>query len=145
MSDIRYIGRVAEETELSVHAIRFYERQGLLIPPVRSEGRFRIFSGQDVRDLKFIRRGQELGFSLAEIRELLVLRRTSPQSCAHVRDLLEKALKRVDEKIADLTRLQRELRHALGRCNSDLKRSRRGAKKICPVLNELDRTSGKPL
>ena len=55
-----------EETDLSVHAIRFYERQGLWNSPVCRDGAFRIFSGKDVRDLKFIHRAQELGFSLTD-------------------------------------------------------------------------------
>jgi MerR family transcriptional regulator, copper efflux regulator len=145
MPEVLYIGRVAERTGLSVHTIRFYERQGLLKPPVRSDGRFRVFGGQEVRDLRFIRRAQELGFSLTEIRELLVLRRTRPQACAHVRGLLTNALRRVDEKVADLTRLQHELQGALRKCNRDLARSEAGAEKICPVLDELDLAVTKPL
>lgn len=145
MPEVLYIGRVAEQTGLTVHAIRFYERQGLLKPPVRTDGRFRIFGGQEVHDLKFIRPAQELGFSLTDIRELLVLRRTRPQACAHVRDLMTNALRRVNEKVADLTRLQRELRSALRRCNRDLTRSEARAEKICPVLDELDLASTKPL
>jgi DNA-binding transcriptional MerR regulator len=104
-----YIGRVAKQTALSVHAIRFYEREGLLLTPVRSEGPFRILSEDNVGDLKFICRAQELSFSLTEIRELLVLRRTHPQACAHVRVLLTNAPKRVEEKVADLMKLQHEL------------------------------------
>jgi DNA-binding transcriptional MerR regulator len=138
MAETFYIGRVAADTGLSVHAIRFYERQGLLKAPLRSQGRFRIFSSQEVRDLKFIRRAQELGFSLTEIRELLVLRRTRPQACAHVRDLLTKALGRVEEKVADLARLRRELRTSLRKCNRDLKRSPARAERTCPVLEQLD-------
>ena len=142
MPDALYIGRVAELTGLSVHAIRFYERQGLVKSPVRSDGRFRIFGGQEVRDLKFIRRAQELGFTLAEIHELTVLRRTSPHACGHVRDLLANALRRVDKKVADLTRLQRELKRALGRCNRDRKHSPATAEKTCPVLDQLDPGQG---
>ena len=67
------IGRVAKEIGLTVDAIRFYEKEGLLKSPARSEGRFRLFGPDDVRNLKFIRKAQELGFSLQEIRELLVL------------------------------------------------------------------------
>jgi len=142
MSKNWQIGRVAQETGLSVHAIRFYEREGLLKAPVRSEGRFRVFDEGGVRDLKFIRKAQELGFILAEIRELLVLRRTSPQACSHVRDLLSKALGRVNEKVKELLRLQSELKGALHRCNRDLKRSGEKAEKSCPVLEELERASG---
>jgi len=145
MPDSLHIGRVADETGLSVHAIRFYESRGLLKPPVRSDGRFRIFGGEEVRDLKFIRSAQELGFSLTEIRELLVLRRTRPQACTHVRDLLVNALKRVDEKVADLTKLQHELERALRKCKRDQRRSQAGTERTCPVLDELDLAAAKPV
>lgn len=137
-----HIGRVAQETGLGVHAIRFYEREGLLKAPLRSEGRFRVFDQEGVRELKFIRKAQELGFSLTEIRELVVLRRTGVQACSHVRNLLGKTLGRVDEKMEDLRRLQGELQAALRKCNRELKRSGNKPEKSCPVLEELERANG---
>ncbi len=142
MSGSWYIGRVARETGLSVHAIRFYEREGLLKAPGRSEGRFRVFDQESLRELKFIGKAQELGFSLTEIRELLVLRRTSAQACSHVRDLLGKALGRVDAKIEVLLKLQGELKAALRKCNRDLKRSGNKPEESCPVLEELEHANG---
>jgi DNA-binding transcriptional MerR regulator len=133
-----HIGRVARETGLSIHAIRFYEREGLLKPPVRSEGRFRVFDEAGVRDLKFIRKAHELGFTLAEIRELLILRRGSPRACSHVRDLLSKALRRVNEKVNELIRLQNELKRGLRKCNRDLKQAGEEREEFCPVLEELE-------
>jgi MerR family transcriptional regulator, Zn(II)-responsive regulator of zntA len=142
MPGMWHIGRVARETGLSVHAIRFYEREGLLKTLGRSEGRFRVFDQEGLRELKFIRKAQELGFSLAEIRELLVLRRADSQACSHVRDLVSKALGRVDEKIEELLRLQSELHAALRKCKRDLKRSSSKPEKSCPVLEELERATG---
>jgi DNA-binding transcriptional MerR regulator len=139
MSGNWYIGRVARATGLSVHAIRFYEREGLLKAPVRSEGRFRVFGEESVGELKFIGKAQELGFSLTEIRELLVLRRTRAPACSHVRQLVSKALGRVSEKVADLLKLQSELRAALRKCNRDLKQAGNQPEKFCPVLEELER------
>ena len=136
------IGRVAKETGLSVHTIRSYEREGLLKPPLRTEGRFRVFDEGGVREVRFIRKAQELGFTLAETRELLVLRRSSTQACSHVSDLLSKALERVNEKVKELLRLQSELKGALRKCNRDLKRSGGQAEKSCPVLEDLSRASG---
>jgi DNA-binding transcriptional MerR regulator len=143
MPDSLHIGRVADETGFSVHAIRFYERRGLLKPPVRSDGGFRIFGGEEVRDLKFIRRGQELGFSLTEIRALLVLRRTRPQP-VHTCAMLVNALKRVDEKVADLTKLQHELESALRKCKRD-QSFQSGTERTCPVLDELDLAAARPM
>jgi DNA-binding transcriptional MerR regulator len=142
MSEAWHIGRVAQETGFSVHAIRFYEREGLLKVPVRSEGRFRVFGPESVRELEFIRKAQELGFSLTEIRELLVLRRTGAQACSHVRDLLSTALGRVEGKIEDLLKLQGELKAALRKCNRDLKRSGNKPDEHCPMLEELGHANG---
>jgi MerR family transcriptional regulator, copper efflux regulator len=68
------IGAVSKRIGLSVDAIRFYEKEGLLKVPLRSEGGFRLFQEQDLEDLRFIRTGQSLGFSLVEIRDLLSVR-----------------------------------------------------------------------
>lgn len=133
------IGQVARETGLSVHAIRFYEREGLLKAPGRSEGGFRVFDEGGVRELKFICKAQELGFSLTEIRELLILRRADARACSHVRDLLSRARGRVSEKVEDLLKLQSDIQAALRKCNRDLKRSGNKPEKACPVLKELER------
>ncbi|MEO7145987.1 MAG: MerR family transcriptional regulator, partial [Bryobacteraceae bacterium] len=82
------IGRASERTGLSADAIRFYEKQRLLERAPRTEGGFRLFNVQDIQRIQFIRRAQQLGFSLPEIRELLVLRRDDGGACFHMRDLL---------------------------------------------------------
>ena len=66
------IGQIAQETGLSIDTIRFYEKQGLLKRSPRTEGGFRLFALSDIETLKFVRKAQELGFSLNEIRELLI-------------------------------------------------------------------------
>lgn len=137
------IGKVAREAGVGIHAIRFYERQGLVRAPGRSEGGYRLFDPKTVSDLKFIRRAQELGFTLAEIRELLVLGREGTQACSHVRELLTRKLETVSQKIAELGKLQGELRAGLRQCNRDLKRPGRRAEKTCPVLEELTRGKGR--
>jgi len=84
------IGSVAREIGMSIDTIRFYEKEGLVKRPGRSEGGFRLFGPRQIQDLKFIRKSQELGFSLNEIRELLMVRDKSIPSCSHVRELLER-------------------------------------------------------
>ncbi|MBI4460216.1 MAG: heavy metal-responsive transcriptional regulator [Acidobacteria bacterium] len=136
------IGRVAKEIGLTVDAIRFYEKQGLLKRPARSEGRFRLFSPEDVRNLKFIRKAQELGFSLLEIRELLVLQQKEVQSCVHVRDLLKQKLTVVRQKIDDLQTVERNLKTALQRCNRRMKHIGELPEDSCPVLEEIRGVNG---
>ncbi len=136
------IGRVAKEIGLTVDAIRFYEKEGLLKSPARSEGRFRLFGPDDVRNLKFIRKAQELGFSLQEIRELLVLQQEEVRSCVHVRDLLEQKLTVVRQKIEDLRMVESNLKGALRRCNRRMKHVGEVPEDSCPVLNEIRGANG---
>ena len=103
------IGQVARETGLTVDAIRFYEKQRLLKPAPRTEGGFWLFSGRDLQHIQFIRRAQELGFSLSEIRELLVLQGEQVEACSHVRDMLTAKLCAVRQKITELRKLERQL------------------------------------
>lgn len=145
MKQALQIGEVAKETGLGIHAIRFYERRGLLREPTRTEGGFRLFAEDSVHDLQFIRRAQNLGFSLSEIRELLILRRTSSQGCSHVRELLSQKLTAVRDKIAELERIQKQLQSALQKCDRDLKSGGTRVERACPVLRELARANTAPI
>src|ERR1700739_630385 len=100
------IGKVSEQTGLSVDAIRFYEKQRLLDRPPRTEGGFRLFHAQDIGRIQFIQRAQRSGLSLPEIRELLVLRREDGKACSHVRDLLRSKVAAIRHKIAELAVLE---------------------------------------
>ena len=131
------IGAVAQRAGLTVDAIRFYEKSGLLKRPLRTEGGFRLFRTKDVEDLKFIRKAQELGFSLQEIRELLFLRGESVEACEHVRELLDVKLRGVRAKIAELQELERSLDRSLRKCNRSLRQTGPSHEGCCPVLEEL--------
>ncbi len=129
------IGTIAKRIGLSVDAIRFYERNALLPRPLRTPGGFRQYGENDVETLAFIRRVQGLGFKLSEIRGLLNLRRTRLQPCAPVRRRLGKKLVDVQRKLADLHKLEHELRLALRNCNKELRK--RSAH--CPILRATDK------
>jgi DNA-binding transcriptional MerR regulator len=133
------IGTVAKKIGLSVDAIRFYERNALLPQPPRTEGGFRQYGEGDVETLAFIRRVQGLGFKLSEIRGLLNLRGSRLQPCAPVHRRLEEKLVDVRRKLADLQKLEHELRLALRSCNRELRK--RPAH--CPVLRETDKRKSK--
>jgi len=126
------IGAIAKRIGLTVDAIRFYERKALLPRPPRTSGGFRQYGEDDVETLAFIRRVQGLGFTLSEIRGLLKLRGTRVQPCAPVRRRLEEKLVDVRRKLADLQKLEHELRLALQNCNRELRK--RPAQ--CPILRE---------
>jgi len=128
-----HIGEIARQTGLTVDAIRFYEKERLLQQPLRTSGGFRLFSAEDIERVQFIRQVQELGCSLQEVRELLVLRSGSLESCSRVRGLLEQKLAKVRHHIHELRKLEDELKSAVQECDSAQKRSRLN-RQPCPVL-----------
>ena len=126
------IGIVAKKIGLTVDAIRFYERNGLLPRPPRTQGGFRSYGEDDVETLAFVRRVQCLGFKLSEIRGLLSLRGNRLQPCVPVRRRLQEKLLDVQRKLTDLQKLEHELRLALRSCNKEPRK--RPAH--CPILRE---------
>jgi DNA-binding transcriptional MerR regulator len=136
------IGKVAEQTGLTVDTIRFYERQQLLKRASRSDGGFRLFTTADIQTIRFIRRAQELSFSLGEIRELLILQNEEAGSCSHMRDLLRSKVAVVREKIAQLKALELELAVRLRTCEHQLQQSGGSHPGCCPVLAEIARNEG---
>ena len=108
---------------------------GLLQSPRRSEGGFRLFQEKDIENLRLIRSGQSLGFSLDEIRDLLSVRNGLSAPCAEVKRLLEQKLHSVREKITELASLEEEIATALRECKQALRGTKRNAGACCPVLN----------
>ena len=74
------IGTLAKQAEVNIQTIRYYERRGLLPEPERTASNYRVYAADTVRRVRFIKRAQDLGFTLSEIKELLDLR-ASPRSC----------------------------------------------------------------
>src|SRR5581483_4943203 len=118
------IGKVSEQTGLSIDAIRFYEKQRLLESPPRTEGGFRLFHTRDIERIRFIRRAQQLGFSLPEIRELLLVQREDGEACSHIRELAN---------------LERQLTKRLRKCERSLRASADAHEDGCPMLEEFAR------
>ncbi len=133
------IGSVAKRTGLSVDAIRFYEKQRLLERAPRTEGGFRLFRGADIARIRFIQRAQRLGFSLPEIRELLVLRREDGEVCSHVRDLLRAKVAAVRAKIRELGALEKQLTTSLRKCERALRAGEGSHHEPCPVIEAMSR------
>ena len=123
---------LAREGGINLESIRFYEKQGLLPKPPRTASGYRVFAPDAVRRVRFIKRAQELGFSLKEIKELLALRMDPDTTCADVRQRAEEKLRDVEQKIADLRRMTRTLAQLTAACPG------RGAAGDCPILESLD-------
>jgi DNA-binding transcriptional MerR regulator len=137
-----WIGQMSKQTGVSIDAIRFYERSRLLAAPTRSEGGFRLYSSADLAALQFIRNLQTLGFSLNEIREFVSLRTNDLRACSAVRKMLDHKLRDIHAKRIALTELERELRAALTKCDSRLKRPKGKKNARCPVLTVFGKSKG---
>jgi DNA-binding transcriptional MerR regulator len=118
------VGDLARRTGKSVRAIHLYEELGLLSPPVRSKGGFRMYSGDGVKRIEWIQKLQDMGFSLTEIKAFLRVweeSATAPDAMATVREIFSDKLHETRETIARLTRLAEELGESLAyleRCRS---------------------------
>lgn len=135
MDERLMIGVIAKRIGIRPSAVRFYERQGLVTSERLANG-YRAYDREVVDVLRFINRAKALGFSLEEVREILTLRRSGTEPCDCVTAMIERNLVAIDERIAELSRLRRQLR-ALAKNPT----RERPTKAICPIL-EADAQSG---
>jgi len=133
MSGAVFIGKVAKAVGVSVHAIRYYERLGLLPPAHRTESGYRVYPSDAVERLRFVRQAQALGFTLEEIKEILRLRYTGQSPCNCVRGMLEKKLEQVERQIVDLARFRRNL-HRILEGSRNAPRLPHTASTLCPII-----------
>ena len=132
-------GEVADRANVNVQTVRYYERRGLIPEPPRSSGGFRQYSPEDVDRIRFIKRAQELGFTLDEAHELLQLSVTAEADRADVRAVAEDKIDEVEEKIRTLQRIRDTSGDLVEACHG------RGSTSECPILHALeDPTSEKP-
>jgi len=126
------IGDVAAKAGVNVETLRYYERRGILRSPKRSSGGYREYPTDTVRLIRFIKRAQELGFTLDEIEDLIALRQTPSKRRNKVRELAAAKLRAIDEKIARLDAMRDALSPLLEECAC-------GAETVtCPILEALD-------
>ena len=113
------IGALAKETGTKVVTVRYYERIGLLPVPSRTAGNYRTYTNDHLRRLRFIRRCRDLGFTLDQIRDLIRLSSQKNEECAEVDRITAQHLVEIEQKISDLKRLVRELRHLNSCCQGN--------------------------
>jgi Hg(II)-responsive transcriptional regulator len=126
------IGAVSKSSGVSVEAIRYYEREGLLEEARRTASGYRQYQPDVLLRLSFIRRAQDLGFSLEEIRELLQLRAIPKSSCQSVREKTEKKIDIVEKKIAELQLIKSALETLVSTCTRN-----EAPISACPILDAL--------
>ena len=130
------IGRLAQEAGINLETLRFYEQKGLLPKPPRSSSGYRLFPSDTVQRLRFIKRAQQLGFSLTEIRELLALRVTPRTTTTEIRKFAEAKIADIEEKIKSLDSMRKSLLKLARSCSGCAPLSE------CPILESLDGEDG---
>ena len=125
------IGRLAKQAGLGIETIRFYERQGLISPPPRTDSNYRIYPEEEVGRLKFIKRAKDLGFTLKEIKELLFMQNDPHATKADIKERTVEKIEDIKKKIRDLSKIQGALEHLAGSCDGH------GPLSECPILDAL--------
>ena len=131
------IGRLARLAGVNLETIRYYEREGLLKKPPRTAAGYRLFPSDSAQRLRFIKRAQEIGFSLNEIRELLALRMKPGTKREHIRARAESKIVDIENKIRTLEAMKRTLQSMAARCDGC------GPLSDCPILATLDHEGSK--
>ena len=127
------IGSVAQQAGVNIETLRYYERKGVVPKPPRTSSNYRLYSEDTVRRVRFVKRAQELGFSLREIKELLALRATRGAKCQDVRRQALHKIEEMDEKILSLEAMKDVLRKLVKECASTS-----APASDCPILESLD-------
>ena len=130
------IGQVAKQTGVTVETVRFYEKQGLIEPPQRSQSGYRQYPEETTRRVHFIQHAKEVGFTLKEIGELLAMRQEPGTSCSDIKLRATQKIEAVDQKIRDLKRIREALARMILKCHG------RGDLSNCPILEELEMEEG---
>ena len=125
-------GEVAQKVGIGIETLRFYERKRLIPEPPRSDSGYRLYPQHIISRLLFIKRAQELGFSLKEISELLDLRVDPSTSCADVKEQAQARIADVQQKIRDLQKMRKALERLTAACSGQ------GPTSECPILARID-------
>jgi MerR family copper efflux transcriptional regulator len=126
------IGQAARASGVSAKMIRHYEEIGLVRPPKRTLSNYRLYSGDEVHVLRFIKRARALGFPMPEIKQLLGLWGNKSRQSASVKKIAAKHIDELKGKIAELEAMVRALEHLARYCHGD-------ARPECPILDDLAR------
>jgi len=126
------IGQLAQRAAVNLQTIRYYEREGLLPEPPRLSSGYRLYTDSMVRRIRFIKRAQEIGFSLAEIRELLSLRADGRRERNEVRAIAQAKIADIEDKMRTLKAMKTVLNRLTERCSGC------GPASECPILESID-------
>ena len=125
------IGELAKMANCQVVTIRYYEKEGLLTKPERTESNYRMYSEEDVDRLRFVRHCRRHGMKLSEIRELLAFRDHPKADCGWINSLVEAHIKDVKDQIESLVLLQEQLEQLLHKCSGT-------SRERCGIIESLE-------
>lgn len=131
------IGELAKRTNCRIETIRYYEREGLLHAPERTDGNYRLYQDEHVERLRFIRQCRSLDMALDEIRTLLRFRDAPEKNCGEVNELLDEHIGHVARRVAELKAVEKQLKELRRQC------IQARAAKDCRILNELAQAANK--
>jgi MerR family Zn(II)-responsive transcriptional regulator of zntA len=130
------IGKLATLTDISADALRYYEREGLIEPAAKSAAGYRLYDKNSARRIQFIKHAQQCGFTLTEIRELIVLRGRNAACCGDIRKrAIEKKLQ-LENKIRAMKAISKGLDRLISKCADESK-----PVEECTILAALDQTA----
>jgi Hg(II)-responsive transcriptional regulator len=124
--------QIANQAGVNVETLRYYERRGLLQPPARRESGYREYPSDAIRIVRFIKRTQELGFTLNEAEALLALAAGGPESCEAAKELATEKIVELEARIASLRSMKASLQTLLATC------SRPRRRRECPLLQSIE-------
>lgn len=128
------IGEAARQTGISAKMIRYYEDTGLIKPVHRSDSGYRQYAEKDLHALRFIRRSRDLGFSIAQIEDLLALWNDQGRASADVKQITQQHIEALQHKIQQLQAMVDTLQHLNRHCSGDQRPD-------CPILEDLGQTT----
>jgi MerR family copper efflux transcriptional regulator len=128
------IGQASRATGVSAKMIRYYEEIGLLRPANRTDANYRQYAASEINELRFVKRGRSLGFSMAEIAQLLALWRNRDRPSREVKAIADRHVADLDARIAEMQAMADTLRHLSQCCAGD-------GRPECPILTDIAEAS----
>lgn len=128
------IGKVSKLSGVSIETIRFYETKGLVHEPSRRESGYRQYESDVLTRLRFIKKAQDLGFSLSEIKQLLMLEMNPKTTRAEIKSIAQEKILNIQNKIKDLQQMQKTLMQLTEQCSG------KGKIQGCPILEAFKKS-----
>lgn len=113
------IGKLSKVSGCSIQTIRYYEKENLISNPNRTEGNFRLYDMNSLKELEFVKHCRSLNIPLSDIKKLIELKQSPEESCSSVNALIDEQLKLVNQRMIELKSLKKELQKMANSCSSD--------------------------